>query len=65
MNEVSERPLPERWRVLLHRQEALEEAGYPLLVAMRLAEQPEIDLHEACELLERGATTEQAIRILL
>ena len=57
--------LPERWSVILWRQEALERAGYPTLAAMRLAEETTIDLHLACELLHRGATVEQALEILL
>lgn len=58
--------LPERWSVILWRQEELERAGYPTLAAMQLAERTTtVDLHRACELLERGATVDQALEILL
>ena len=57
--------LPERWSVVLWRQEALERAGYPTLAAMHLAEDTSVDLHRACELLERGCTVETALEILL
>jgi len=55
--------LPEPWRVLLWRQEELERAGYPVHVAMDLAESS-VDLHVACQLLERGATVSEAVQIL-
>lgn len=56
--------LPEGWRVILWRQEELERAGYPTLSAMELAERRDVDLHEACALLARGATVELAMAIL-
>lgn len=56
--------LSEPWRVLLWRQEELERAGYPVHIAMELAES-KADLHWACALLERGATVDQAVRILI
>lgn len=51
--------------VLSWRYERLEEAGYPVEVAIALAERADVDLHEAVELLERGASVEAAIRILV
>lgn len=57
--------LSEPWRVLLWRQEELERAGYPVHIAMVLAEEPGVDLHKAIDLLGRGASAEEALRILL
>lgn len=64
MNEVvptdgSERSKVESWR--LH---VLIEAGYPLLLAERLAGS-EADLHRAVELVDRGCAPETAAEILL
>ena len=50
----------ERWRY-----EALLRAGYEPSSARRIAERPEIDLHHAVELLERGCSPELAAAILL
>lgn len=50
--------------VLNWRYECLEEAGYPTGMAIELAGRVEVDLHAACELLSRGATIHQALRIL-
>lgn len=50
--------------VLNWRYECLEDAGYPVDIAIMLAERSEIDLHEACNLLARGATVHEALRIL-
>jgi hypothetical protein len=49
----------ERWRA-----EALERAGYPHDDARELAARPDVDLHEAIGLLERGCPAEVAVRIL-
>jgi hypothetical protein len=57
--------LPERWNVILWRQEELERAGWPAALALDLAERTDVDLHRACELLRRGATVELALEILL
>jgi hypothetical protein len=43
----------------------LRRAGYPPDMAAVLAERGQLDLHIACALLERGATLEQALGILL
>jgi hypothetical protein len=51
--------------VLCWRQEELVRAGYPNDVAIQLAESPNVDLHRACEMLERGASVETAVGILL
>jgi hypothetical protein len=50
----------ERWRV-----EALEKVGYDPESAMQLAARPDVDLHQAVELVEAGCTPELALRILL
>ena len=50
--------------VLNWRYECLEDAGYPVIEAIALAERPGVDLHEACALLAAGASVEQAVRIL-
>ncbi len=39
-------------------------AGYPADIAKLLCERSDIDLHEACDLLAKGATMHQALRIL-
>ncbi len=50
--------------VIAWRMDQLIEAGYPVLSAMRLAEKPDVDLHQACDLLKRGASVSEALRIL-
>lgn len=45
--------------------EQLERAGYPVEIAITLSARSDVDLHLACELLRRGATVQQALRILL
>jgi hypothetical protein len=50
----------ERWRA-----EELERAGYDERAAGRLAVRHDVDLHFAVELLDRGCSTELALRILL
>lgn len=50
--------------VLAWRYEQLVSAGYPVLVALELAENPTVDLHRACEMLANGASVEDAVRIL-
>ena len=57
--------LPERENVIQWRQKMLERAGYPAVVAAGLAERVEVDLHLACELLERGSSVELALDIIL
>jgi hypothetical protein len=39
-------------------------AGYPAPIAREFSERPDIDLHAAIRLLERGCEVETAIRIL-
>jgi len=48
------------WRV-----DVLREAGYPPEDALLLAIDPDVDLHEAVELLEHGCKVETALLILL
>ena len=50
----------QRWRA-----EALERAGYEPTAAAVLAYRTDIDLHTATALIERGCTSELALRILL
>ncbi len=50
----------ERWRA-----EALEKAGYDIVSAHELAARPDVDLHRAIELVERGCKPELALKILL
>jgi hypothetical protein len=57
--ETSERAKVESWR--LH---VLIEAGYPLVLAERVAAS-EVDLHVAVELLSQGCSPETAAEILL
>ena len=57
--EISERAKVESWR--LH---VLIEAGYPLVLAERIAGSG-VDLHRAVELLHQGCSPETAAEILL
>lgn len=50
--------------VFAWRFDRLLEAGYPDDVAVLLAENQSVDLHTACDLLRRGATIHEALRIL-
>jgi hypothetical protein len=52
-------------RVELWRLDSLERAGYDAESAAVLAASPEVDLHFAVSLLERGCTVELALQILL
>jgi hypothetical protein len=50
--------------VVCWRFDCLVRAGYPDDMAITLAERGDVDLHDAVELLNRGATVHDAIRIL-
>ena len=50
----------EQWRLA-----SLERAGYDLESAAVLAASPEVDLHAAVTLLERGCPMDLALQILL
>jgi hypothetical protein len=52
-------------RVELWRLDSLERAGYDAESAAVLAASPEVDLHGAVSLLERGCSVELALQILL
>lgn len=52
-------------RVIEWRVHALLRAGYDGMTALDLALTPEIDLHEAIDLLRRGCSPGTAVRILL
>ena len=52
-------------RVELWRLDVLERAGYDAESAAVLATSPEVDLHRAVSLLERGCTVDLALQILL
>ena len=62
--DADESPAEDPW-VVAWRYEQLTDAGYPSDIAVVLAERSDIDWHGACELLERGATIHEALRILL
>ena len=69
MSAVATRPpptedVPGDFDVVAFRFDRLVAAGDPVLAALGLAENLEVDWHLACELLERGATVELALRIL-
>ena len=57
---VLEVELVEQWRL-----DSLERAGYDAESAAVLAASPEVDLHLAVSLLERGCPVELALQILL
>ena len=50
----------ERWRA-----ERLERAGYDADAAAQLAARPDVDLHQAIGLIEKGCSPEVALQILL
>jgi len=52
-------------RVELWRLDTLERAGYAAESAAVLAASPEVDLHRAVSLLERGCSVDVALQILL
>ena len=52
-------------RVELWRLDVLERAGYDAEAAAVLAASPEVDLHRAVSLLERGCSVALALQILL
>ena len=52
-------------RVEVWRLDVLERAGYDAESAAVLAVSPEVDLHRAVSLLERGCTVDLALQILL
>jgi hypothetical protein len=46
------------------RRRQLVDAGFPLVLAKRVASDPRYDLHSLIELVERGCPAELAVRIL-
>ena len=52
-------------RVICWRATELIRAGFDMPEAVELAERPDVDLHLAVELVERGCSTELAAKILL
>ena len=52
-------------RVELWRMDSLERAGYDAESAAVLAASPEVDLHLAISLVERGCSVDLALQILL
>jgi hypothetical protein len=52
-------------RVELWRLDSLRRAGFDAESAAVLAASPEVDLHRAVSLLEKGCTVELALQILL
>jgi hypothetical protein len=57
---TDETELIQAWRV-----EALERAGYLASEAAEIAVRPDIDLHQAVDLVKRGCSTDLALQILL
>jgi hypothetical protein len=57
---TDETELIQAWRV-----EALERAGYLPSEATEIAVRPDIDLHQAVDLVKRGCSTDLALQILL
>jgi hypothetical protein len=57
---TDETELIQAWRV-----EALERAGYLPSEAAEIAVRPDIDLHQAVDLVKRGCSTDLALQILL
>ena len=55
----------EQERVEAWRTQELERAGYPAVAAAQLAARPDVDVHEAIDLLERGCPPELAVKILV
>jgi hypothetical protein len=64
LNVVCDR-LTEEETILFWRAEELRRAGYAARAVIELAKRPDIDLHRATALLERGCPSETALRILL
>jgi hypothetical protein len=56
---ANEQELVERWRA-----QELERAGFDPQAAAELARRPDVDLHGAVELLEKGCPPEIAFAIL-
>jgi hypothetical protein len=56
--------LDEQDAVFAWRRDRLERAGYPASEAEMLAIDPSVDLHVAVDLLARGCSLEQAMKIL-
>lgn len=63
-DETDDRPTIRDLDVVSWRFDQLEDAGYPVDIAVMLAERSDVDLHLACALLDRGATLHEALRIL-
>ena len=59
LGDVDEAQAVLAWRAL-----TLTQAGYPAEDAFRLAERPDVDLHQAVSLLEAGCAVPLALRIL-
>ena len=56
---ASQTILEENWRMF-----ELVLAGYPQTIAGKISRRPDIDLHEAVHLLEKGCDPKTAFRIL-
>jgi hypothetical protein len=54
----------EKHDVEVWRQEKLEEAGFPRLVAYGIATRPDVDYHRALEMFRQGCPPEIAAKIL-
>jgi hypothetical protein len=56
---LSEQELVESWRAT-----ELERGGFPPAAAAELATRPDVDLHRAVEMLQKGCSPELALSIL-
>lgn len=65
LTERDETPMLRDLGVVVWRFDQLMAAGYPTDVAVLLAERADVDLHEAVDLVQQGATIHEALRILL
>lgn len=59
------RRLDETAEILGWRYETLMRVGYPEKEALVLATRDDVDLHLACDLVERGCPSRTAVRILV
>jgi hypothetical protein len=59
-SQLAELEVIRAWRL-----EQLQRAGYREAALVLLADDPDVDLHTAINLLERGCRVETALRILL
>jgi hypothetical protein len=64
LTDGNETPTVRDLDIVSWRFDCLENAGWPTDLAVMLAERGDVDLHTACELLERGASVHEALQIV-